>query len=430
MTPSLFTCAAGKQQSELDIAGGWGGPENARAVLERHWDTFITRADLERLAALGINTVRLPIGYWSLGPGFTAGTDFDGVGAVYVNSWPRVLRAINWAAEAGLGVLVDLHGAPSSQNGQSHSGVSTGEAGLWSNDSAVVQTLGVLSFLATQLAMVTNVVGIQILNEPKNVSGLADFCAYRLLPPVPGADCAPADDRAIAAMRVTSPYAQSLPLYVHDGFDLDRFSSYVANRSDFVVEDHHSYFVFTEADDTESASAHTVDIATGTKSMLAVAAARQRRNLIIGEWSCALTAKSLAGEVDLDAARTAFCAGQEAVYRNNTAGWAFWCTCSPCARARDATLTRAQRTSWNRPMPAGRSSRRSGIACPRRSSRLATARRQTPRRSPRSTTSWPRCDSSAAAGLQVWLRDIQLRPSQPTTTPMQLRGWAPAEPRA
>lgn len=41
---------------------------------------------------------------------------FESVSAAYVNSWPRVVRAINWAEKYGLGILVDLHGAPGSQN--------------------------------------------------------------------------------------------------------------------------------------------------------------------------------------------------------------------------------------------------------------------------------------------------------------------------
>ena len=52
-------------------------------------------------------------------------------------------------------------------------------------------------------------------------------------------------------MRQAGPTAASFPLYLHDGFDLDRFSYFVANRSDFVVQDHHSYFVFTPADESE-----------------------------------------------------------------------------------------------------------------------------------------------------------------------------------
>ena len=54
---------------------------------------------------------------WSLGPSFCAGTPFESVSEVYINAWPRILRAINTAAKYDIGVLVDLHGAPGSQNG-------------------------------------------------------------------------------------------------------------------------------------------------------------------------------------------------------------------------------------------------------------------------------------------------------------------------
>ena len=176
MTPSLFACAAGAQMSELDIASGWGSPDSARAVLERHWDTFITASDFQYLASIGINTVRLPIGYWSLGPDFCQGTPFEPVGAVYQNAWSRVVRAINMAADSGIGILVDLHGAPGSQNGQQHSGVSDGQTNLFGNDWYENKTLAVLTTLMDKLVNVTNVVGIQILNEPQNVGGLPDFC--------------------------------------------------------------------------------------------------------------------------------------------------------------------------------------------------------------------------------------------------------------
>ena len=178
MTPSVFTCASGKQLSELDIASGWGSLDSARAVLERHWDTFINASDFHYLSSIGINTVRLPIGYWSLGPAFCQGTPFEPVADVYRNSWPRVVRAINDAADAGIGVLVDLHGAPGSQNGQQHSGISDGQTNLFGNDWYTNKSMAVLSFLMQELVNVTNVVGIQILNEPTNAPELPSFCAY------------------------------------------------------------------------------------------------------------------------------------------------------------------------------------------------------------------------------------------------------------
>lgn len=176
MTPSLFECAAGKRQSELDIASGWGNTSNARAVLERHWDTFVNQSDFEYLASIGINTVRLPIGYWNLGPAFCQDTAFAAVAEVYENCWPRIVRAINWAGEAGVGVLIDMHGAVGSQNGQSHSGISDGATNLFTDEGNTNKTIAALAFLTSKLANVTNMAGIQILNEPKNTPELYGFC--------------------------------------------------------------------------------------------------------------------------------------------------------------------------------------------------------------------------------------------------------------
>lgn len=176
MTPSLFTCADGPQTAEIDIARGWGNTTSSRALLERHWDTFVNQSDFEYLASIGINTVRLPIGYWNLGPLYCEGTPFESVSDVYTNSWSRVVRAINWAGEAGLGVLVDLHGAPGSQNGQPHSGISDGQANFFNNSTNMDKTVDVLIFLMQQLSSVTNVIGIEILNEPNNDNTLTGFC--------------------------------------------------------------------------------------------------------------------------------------------------------------------------------------------------------------------------------------------------------------
>lgn len=176
MTPSLFLCAAGRRISELDIAEGWGSLSNARTVLERHWDTFINQSDFQYLASIGINTVRLPVGYWNLGPSFCQGTPFNDVADVYQNSWSRIVQAIKMAEQAGIGVMVDLHGAVGSQNGQPHSGISDGAVNLFTNETNMQKTIDVLTFLVKNLCLVTNVVGIQILNEPQNVPQLTKFC--------------------------------------------------------------------------------------------------------------------------------------------------------------------------------------------------------------------------------------------------------------
>ncbi|ESK96875.1 glycoside hydrolase family 5 protein [Moniliophthora roreri MCA 2997] len=307
MTPSVFKCAKDQRVSEIDIASG----SNAKQILEKHWDTFITQSDFEYLASIGINTVRLPIGYWSLGPLFCVGTPYQNVADVYENSWAFVVRAINMAAEVGIGVLVDLHGAVGSQNGQPHSGISDGQTQLFENQRNIDLTLNCLTFLMKALVDVTNVVGIQILNEPQNVDLLPSFYTA-----------------AISAMRGTSTAAQTFPLYLHDGFDLTRFSDYVNNRSDFVVQDHHSYFVFSPSDATEPASKHTSDVNTVVASQLTATNPDHcriaRHNLVIDEWSCALTPESLASEEDKDHSSRDFCSSQTEVYSEVTPGWSFW----------------------------------------------------------------------------------------------------------
>lgn len=311
MNPALFACAANARQAELDVASGWGGTEGARQVLERHWDEWIGEADFKWLRGVGINTVRLPIGYWSLGPSFCAGTPFEPVADVYTNAWPRVLRAINTAAKYGLGVLVDLHGAPGSQNGQAHSGVSDGQQGLFDNPANVQRTMDVLTFLTQQLAKVNNVVGIEILNEPSDVDALTGFYTS-----------------ALETLRGLSPEAAAFPFYINDAFNMAKYGDFIAARTDFVVLDHHSYFVFGDAD-AQRTPVGSLDstLAPGqgslSQDMLGVAA-RGRSNIVIDEFSCALTQDALAASADPTGDRRAFCTGQMEAYANATAGYSFW----------------------------------------------------------------------------------------------------------
>jgi hypothetical protein len=181
-------------------------------------------------------------------------------------------------------------------------------------------------------------------------------------------------------MRQTSPAAVHFPIYLHDGFDLERFSHYVAARPDFVVQDHHSYFVYTASDEAEPASQHTADIETAVAESLSNASAQQHRNLVVGEWSCALTPKSLSQEADPVKSRKEFCTGQMEVYANTSAGWSFWCKFQVCFHIYEVIEPhKPQLTRRNNVMttPDGASKLLSAGASPTRSSLLVKARRRT-----------------------------------------------------
>lgn len=62
------------------------------------------------IASLGLNTIRIPIGYWMLERiVYRDNEHFAEGGLGYLK------RVVGWAADAGLYVIIDLHGLPGAQ---------------------------------------------------------------------------------------------------------------------------------------------------------------------------------------------------------------------------------------------------------------------------------------------------------------------------
>ena len=51
-------------QSEFDC-GLKLGQEQTNSVFQNHWGTWYTQDDFDQMAQYGLNTVRIPVGYWS-----------------------------------------------------------------------------------------------------------------------------------------------------------------------------------------------------------------------------------------------------------------------------------------------------------------------------------------------------------------------------
>jgi glucan 1,3-beta-glucosidase len=108
------------------------GQSEATSRLTQHWNTWITQAAFQSIAAAGLNHVRIPIGYWALNP-LPSDPYIQG-------QLPILDNVIGWARQAVLKVILDLHGgmfrghfhtnttsanpysAPGSQNGPDNSG--------------------------------------------------------------------------------------------------------------------------------------------------------------------------------------------------------------------------------------------------------------------------------------------------------------------
>ncbi|PWN27962.1 glycoside hydrolase [Jaminaea rosea] len=308
MQGNFMSCAT--QSSEYGLVSGFGtsanGLKSAQYYLEEHWDTWITEDDFKYLQSKGVNTVRIPIGYWTVGPYFTHNSPFSDYADVYSNSWKYVARAIRWAAKYDIGVLIDLHGAYGSQNGNDHSGI-TGQGVQFYTDTNMDLTKGLLTWLSWEIADVTNVIGIQLLNEPQDNTKLWPWY-----------------NETMDAMRQSSSYAKSLPLYFHDAFNMAKGAKFVSQRDDFVVQDYHSYFVYTSSDTSLSAQGHTSQIQGSLQTKFTKQSGIGRRNMIVGEWSCALAPSSLSGSSNKDADTATYCAAQMNMYANTTSGYHYW----------------------------------------------------------------------------------------------------------
>lgn len=132
------------------------GEAEMSSRMEKHWSSWITAGDFSEMASLGINMVRIPIGYWSVSPV---------EGDPYIQgAYAWLAKAIEWAGSNGIKVMIDLHGAPGSQNGFDNSG--NKGAIDWTQGNTVAQTHKALNKIRNDHASNPNVVTIELLNEP------------------------------------------------------------------------------------------------------------------------------------------------------------------------------------------------------------------------------------------------------------------------
>jgi len=97
------------------------GPKEANKQLRRHWKLWVTEEHIKALAAMGTNTLRIPVGDWMWSPYDVYAEMEDGIkcndGAV--QELDRVLALIH---KYGMKALIDMHAWKGSQNGLDNSG--------------------------------------------------------------------------------------------------------------------------------------------------------------------------------------------------------------------------------------------------------------------------------------------------------------------
>ncbi|KAF2796530.1 glycoside hydrolase family 5 protein [Melanomma pulvis-pyrius CBS 109.77] len=112
--------------SEFDCMARLGQDAGNKAFAG-HWDTWITEEDLDRMMDFGINTIRVPVGYWMVEETVYRDSEhFPQGGMAFLD------RLVGWAANRGMYVILDLHGAPGAQEAnQPFTGQYAGEPGFY-----------------------------------------------------------------------------------------------------------------------------------------------------------------------------------------------------------------------------------------------------------------------------------------------------------
>ncbi|KAH4848337.1 hypothetical protein HBH70_075460 [Parastagonospora nodorum] len=97
-----------EQCSEFDCVNKLGQSQ-ADSAFNAHYARWITPSMVQDMHNAGLNTIRIPIGYWSLRSIVDSSEHFPNMNLQYLDA------VIQKAADLGMFVVIDLHGAPGAQ---------------------------------------------------------------------------------------------------------------------------------------------------------------------------------------------------------------------------------------------------------------------------------------------------------------------------
>ncbi len=146
------------------------GEEGMWELLNAYQDSYLTTADLDKMADMGMNCIRAPFWWRNL---------VDENGTPYADCFERMDWVVEQAGARGMYVIIDFHGAPGSQNASDHSGVDGKDDKqgaskfFWGDDAAANQELyyQIWEMVAEHYKGNPIVAGYDLLNEP--------YCTYR-----------------------------------------------------------------------------------------------------------------------------------------------------------------------------------------------------------------------------------------------------------
>lgn len=286
ITPSLF------EGVDAEDEYSFMKTPDAKERIDQHRREFITEEDFKWLANNGVNAVRIPVGYWIL-------EDDE----PYIEGIKYLDQAVKAAEKYNIRVLIDLHGAKGSQNGEDHSG-RKGKSDWFKNEKFREQTITTLEKLADRYKHAKNLWGIELLNEPK--LGLFHFKLRRFYKE--------------AYERVLHIAGPNVNVIFHDAFT-PRLMSGALRQQNAVMDIH--WYQFTVLFPWLYTLKSYFRKVTRRKSL--IDRLQKKQPIIIGEWSVVLSGEILKGltkNEEQEAFKKHAKLQQEAYA--GAAGWFYW----------------------------------------------------------------------------------------------------------
>lgn len=263
--------------SELDAITKYvakNGVDQTRNKMEQHWTSYCGDNDWAWLRDRGIQSIRIPLGYWVVADGwFAKGTSFEKISGVYSNAW-KIFKQfyVEKAKQYQISILVDLHALPKGANTGDHSGECFKSAGFWSDNGCINHAVDVVAFIAKDLKGYDNISGIQIVNESVFDNNPVGQEKYYV--------------KASNAIRRENP---DIPIVISDGWWADQWVKFLQKTSNGdigslgIVIDDHVYRCFSDDDKKKNVDQIIYDLNSSVLTGLSAEA-----DFIIGEYSCVL----------------------------------------------------------------------------------------------------------------------------------------------
>jgi aryl-phospho-beta-D-glucosidase BglC (GH1 family) len=132
-------------------------------------DNFVTELDFERLEALGLNLVRVPVWYQALE------TDQEGENGFVPEGWQRLDQLMTWARRHHIYVMLDMHGAPGGQSTWWHTGLENAGA-FFTTPACQDKAARLWGALARYFKDEPHLAAFDLLNEPNGSPNKKTFC--------------------------------------------------------------------------------------------------------------------------------------------------------------------------------------------------------------------------------------------------------------